>query len=68
MAKLHPHLAADLLSDGLSLAYNIPKGHAALRCDSPDHLPIAGPLGHIAAMQQAYARLALDKNYSLSTP
>ncbi len=68
LAKLHPHLAADLLSDGLSLADNIPKGHAALRCDSPDHLPIAGPLGHIAAMQQAYERLALDKNYRLNTP
>lgn len=42
-----------------------PQGHAALRCDSPDHLPVVGTLGDIAAMQTAYAKLALDKNYRL---
>ena len=41
------------------------KGHAALHCDSPDHLPVVGALGDIAAMQTAYAKLALDKNYRL---
>ncbi|UOO82927.1 FAD-dependent 5-carboxymethylaminomethyl-2-thiouridine(34) oxidoreductase MnmC [Uruburuella testudinis] len=43
-------------------------GHAAVRCDSPDHLPMAGPLGDIRAIQSAYAKLALDKNYRLNTP
>ena len=42
-----------------------PQGHAALRCDSPDHLPVVGALGDIAAMQAAYTKLALDKNYRL---
>ena len=42
-----------------------PQGHAALRCDSPDHLPVVGTLGDIAAMQTACAKLALDKNYRL---
>ncbi len=42
-----------------------PQGHAAMRCDSPDHLPVVGALGDIAAMQTAYAKLALDKNYRL---
>lgn len=50
-------------SDGLT-----PQGHAALRCDSPDHLPIVGALGDIAAMQNVYAKLALDKNYRLNAP
>ena len=36
-----------------------------MRCDSPDHLPVVGALGDIAAMQTAYAKLALDKNYRL---
>ena len=50
------------VSDDLSAP---PQGHAALRCDSPDHLPVVGALGDIAAMQTAYAKLALDKNYRL---
>ena len=44
------------------------QGHAAMRCDSPDHLPIVGALGDIAAMQQTYAKLALDKNYRIDAP
>ncbi|HFC8518071.1 TPA: FAD-dependent 5-carboxymethylaminomethyl-2-thiouridine(34) oxidoreductase MnmC [Neisseria weaveri] len=52
-----------LFSDGLSHI-----GHAALRCDSADHLPIVGPLADISEMQQTYAKLALDKNYRLTTP
>ena len=39
-----------------------------MRCDSPDHLPIVGALGDIAAMQQTYAKLALDKNYRIDAP
>ena len=49
-------------SDDLS---SPPQGHAALRCDSPDHLPVVGALGDIAAIQTTYAKLALDKNYRL---
>jgi hypothetical protein len=51
----------DSFSDGLQDT----QGHAALRCDSLDHLPVVGALGDIAAMQSAYAKLALDKNYRL---
>ncbi|ENW2632876.1 FAD-dependent oxidoreductase, partial [Neisseria gonorrhoeae] len=43
------------------------QGHAAIRCDSPDHLPVVGALGDIAAMRQTYAKLALDKNYRIDT-
>lgn len=43
------------------------QGHAAIRCDSPDHLPVVGALGDIAAMRQTYAKLALDKT-TASTP
>ncbi|MCG3363113.1 FAD-dependent oxidoreductase, partial [Neisseria meningitidis] len=39
-----------------------------IRCDSPDHLPLVGALGDIAAMQQTYAKLALDKNYRIDAP
>ncbi|QEY26824.1 FAD-dependent 5-carboxymethylaminomethyl-2-thiouridine(34) oxidoreductase MnmC [Neisseria zalophi] len=62
--KLAAELAPPLLSDGLN---HIPQGHAALRCDSPDHLPIVGALGDIQAMQSVYAKLALDKNYRIRT-
>ena len=64
--QLNPPLAQSLFeqnsfSDGLQDT----QGHAALRCDSLDHLPVVGALGDIAAMQSAYAKLALDKNYRL---
>lgn len=64
LAELNPALAADLFSDGLTQ----PQGHAALRCDSTDHLPIVGPLADTAALRQAYAKLAADKNYPINTP
>lgn len=41
------------------------KGHAALRNDSHDHLPVIGALGDAAAMRRLYAQLRLDKNYRL---
>ncbi|MFC3874371.1 FAD-dependent 5-carboxymethylaminomethyl-2-thiouridine(34) oxidoreductase MnmC [Neisseria musculi] len=77
LRKLDSTLAENLFSDGRNP--NRPsetrcdrpaplQGHAALRCDSPDHLPLAGALGDICAMQQAYAKLALDKNYRICTP
>ncbi|MCS4532791.1 FAD-dependent 5-carboxymethylaminomethyl-2-thiouridine(34) oxidoreductase MnmC [Neisseria montereyensis] len=68
LQTLNSELAAELAppsrSDGLN---HIPQGHAALRCDSPDHLPIVGALGDIQAMQNVYAKLALDKNYRIRT-
>ena len=64
---LHPALAASFFSDGLYPPEQA-QGHAALRCDSPDHLPMVGALGDIAAMQHTYAKLALDKNYRIDTP
>ncbi len=57
---LHPEIAA-----GLHICTGL-RGHAAIRCDSPDHLPLVGPLGNIAAMQTVYAKLALDRKYRLT--
>ena len=54
-------MSENSFSDGLQTT----QGHAALRCDSLDHLPVVGALGDITAMQSAYAKLALDKNYRL---
>lgn len=44
------------------------KGHAAVRCDTFDHLPAVGALGDATVMRQVYAKLAHDKNYRLDTP
>lgn len=44
------------------------KGHAAVRCDAYDHLPVVGALGKPHKMRQIYAKLALDKNYRLNEP
>lgn len=62
LAQLNPQLHHSFQFSG-SL-----KGHAALRCDAHDHLPVAGALGEPAAMRVAYAKLALDKNYRLTAP
>ncbi|ROV57288.1 FAD-dependent 5-carboxymethylaminomethyl-2-thiouridine(34) oxidoreductase MnmC [Neisseria chenwenguii] len=67
LAQLNPPLAQSLFSDGRN-GLETATGHAALRCDSPDHLPLVGALGDIAAMQTVYAKLALDKNYRLTAP
>ncbi|WP_416190749.1 FAD-dependent 5-carboxymethylaminomethyl-2-thiouridine(34) oxidoreductase MnmC [Neisseria sp. CCUG12390] len=67
LRELNPELADSLFSDGLNPLADA-GGHAALRCDSPDHLPMVGAVGDIAAMQQVYAKLALDKNYRLDAP
>ncbi|MFC5919775.1 FAD-dependent 5-carboxymethylaminomethyl-2-thiouridine(34) oxidoreductase MnmC [Neisseria weixii] len=64
---LHPVLADSLFSDGLNPLAEA-GGHAALRCDSLDHLPMVGAVGDIAAMQDVYAKLALDKHYRLNAP
>ncbi|MCF7521347.1 FAD-dependent 5-carboxymethylaminomethyl-2-thiouridine(34) oxidoreductase MnmC [Neisseria sp. ZJ106] len=65
LAALNPELAADLFAHHPPAAA---EGHAAVRCDSPDHLPTVGPIADAAALQTAYAKLALDKNYRLDTP
>ncbi len=41
---------------------------ARLRCMTPDHLPIVGAMPDIAQHLQAYAHLAKDKNWKISTP
>lgn len=66
LQTLNAPLAQSLfhVSDGLN-AVQQAHGHAALRCDSLDHLPMVGAVGNISAMQQVYAKLALDKNYRL---
>lgn len=66
LQQLNPPLAQSLFErDSFSDGLLDTQGHAALRCDSLDHLPVVGALGDITAMQSAYAKLALDKNYRL---
>ncbi|MCO6513506.1 MAG: FAD-dependent 5-carboxymethylaminomethyl-2-thiouridine(34) oxidoreductase MnmC [Snodgrassella sp.] len=57
-----PHLAANLNPN------TSPQGHAAIRCDAFDHLPVVGPVGDTAAMLVQYAQLRLDKNYPVTQP
>ena len=67
LAALNPELFAAL--SPLPAASNLKadgRGHAALRCDSYDHLPLSGALADAAAMRRDYAKLALDKNYRLA--
>ncbi|MDO4434550.1 MAG: FAD-dependent 5-carboxymethylaminomethyl-2-thiouridine(34) oxidoreductase MnmC [Alysiella sp.] len=64
LQTLNSILAQNLLSQPFSDSL---KGHAAVRCDSHDHLPVVGALGDVAVMHQVYAKLALDKNYRLNT-
>ena len=65
--QLNPALADALFSDGLN-PISQAQGHAAVRCDSFDHLPMAGAVGDAQAMRRLYAKLALDKNHRLSAP
>lgn len=57
-----PELAASLPSDAVL------QGHAAIRCDVYDHLPVVGAIGDSQVMNQIYSKLALDKNYRIHTP
>ena len=79
LAGLNPFLYQSLrtgfsgcLPDGGSLkeggGTQIPRGHAAVRCDSFDHLPLVGALGDPQAMRRVYAKLASDKNYRIDAP
>lgn len=65
LATLNPTLYQALKQNALSGSL---KGHAAIRCDSHDHLPIVGALGDVFAMKTVYAKYALDKNYRIKTP
>lgn len=58
LQKLHFDLATEL-------SITTQPGHAAVRCDCHDHLPAVGALGDVEALRQAYAKLAVDKNYHL---
>lgn len=60
LAALHPGLAGDISPPW--------DGHAAVRADSHDHLPLAGPVGDALAMRTHYAKLAADKHYPLTAP
>lgn len=62
LQQLHPSLHQSLTFT------NHLRGHAALRCDAHDHLPVVGALGQPEAMRHVYAKLALDKHYRLNSP
>lgn len=42
-------------------------GHAAIRCGSPDYLPIVGPVAEAQSFYQTYKNLALDKNLQIDS-
>lgn len=65
LAQLHPHLAESLIS--YNPDWQQPSGHAAIRCDSFDHLPVVGPIADATAMFHTYEKLAFDKNYRITT-
>lgn len=65
--QLNPALYRELKHATSSFSGSL-KGHAAVRCDSYDHLPIVGALGDVAAMRTVYKAYALDKNYRINTP
>lgn len=64
LAELSPYLHQSFTESFTDAAH----GHAAVRCDSRDHLPVVGALGEAAQMRRLYAKLAADKNYRLNTP
>lgn len=64
LAQLLPVLATDIPT---THTHN-PKGHVALRCDSPDHLPTVGRVADYHAMKTLYAKLSDDKNHRIHTP
>jgi tRNA 5-methylaminomethyl-2-thiouridine biosynthesis bifunctional protein len=64
MARHVPCLANDVHSlDAASLA-----GRAALRCTTPDYLPIAGPVADVAQMRQRFAALASNAQALVASP
>ena len=66
LAALAPALYAALGADGLDPARLA--GRAALRCSSPDYLPIIGPLVDAMRFAAVYARLSHDATLELEAP
>lgn len=61
-ADLHRRLQADAQPPATL------KGRVAMRCTSPDYLPIVGPLADAAAFAEAYAVLGKDARQVPQTP
>jgi tRNA 5-methylaminomethyl-2-thiouridine biosynthesis bifunctional protein len=66
LAALAPALYAALGGERLDPAGLA--GRAALRCSSPDYLPIIGPLVDAARFAAVYARLSHDATLEIDTP
>ena len=66
LAALAPALYAALGSDRLDPARLA--GRAALRCSSPDYLPIIGPVADAPGFATTYARLSHDATLELDAP
>jgi tRNA 5-methylaminomethyl-2-thiouridine biosynthesis bifunctional protein len=66
LAALAPALHAAVGADRLDPARLA--GRAALRCSSPDYLPIIGPVVDAARFARAYAPLAHDATLELDAP
>jgi tRNA 5-methylaminomethyl-2-thiouridine biosynthesis bifunctional protein len=66
LAALAPALYAALGADRLDLARLA--GRAALRCSSPDYLPIIGPVVDAVRFASVYARLSYDATLEVDAP
>jgi tRNA 5-methylaminomethyl-2-thiouridine biosynthesis bifunctional protein len=66
LARLAPALYAALGGDQLDPGRLA--GRAALRCSSPDYLPIVGPVVDATRFTAAYARLSYDATLELDAP
>lgn len=66
LQQLSPALFAALGGDALNSAPL--RGHAALRCSTPDYLPIIGPLADAVRFQDDYAKLGQDARWQAETP
>jgi tRNA 5-methylaminomethyl-2-thiouridine biosynthesis bifunctional protein len=66
LAALAPALYAALGGDTLDAGQL--GGRAALRCSSPDYLPIIGPIADAGRFADVYARLAHDATLEIATP
>lgn len=64
LAALSPDLHTALAQQETSLV----GGHAAIRCFSPDRLPLVGPIADSASFMHRFARLALDKHQHFDVP
>lgn len=75
--SIQPEAQADLLnlsmlqhSMGTQFGWqpkDIVDNRARIRCMTPDHLPIAGPMAEVAAYPSLFSHLAKDKNWRYKT-